>query len=967
CLIDPECKLGYEAYKLALYAFLDNGATLPDAFSDLISGQPRQQGPGKAGSRKIDHSQIISICALATKELGIPPENCLRCGLPSHQASSCRNSHIFKQNQRCGRCGRLREGDNHRCAHKSFKCGRCKRTGHLSGVCRKVITGDSNASTANVSSTDPDAPEALKIIHNNVACASSQAALYEAIGSLPADPVVHLQVGHTAPKTYCPIKGLVDSGANASLLSTATVNFLLANYLLKPSDVKALPQPVSVTFGNDQALPADSVAKVPCYLGSTGTVAISFLVVDGCRPHCLVGRNMFPLLGIRLVSDKGVSIDCNTATTNVTSSTTTTTTPQTLCARSEAALTPLVEVFTDDIDSGRRRLRARLPAVEDAAIHPYRAPARKRSIVDQSIIHHRLLRMAEEGKVKQSAPENCVCIFQPVLVDKLDSGDGTGPKRVYPSEDLHRRYRITTDIRPLNHLSLRTDSQGRFVYYPQSADDILLGCPTKADAVDALSIVTKVLNAHCFTTNPLKTTGPTSVTPFCGLIIESGGRYRPHPSKRVFTDASYGLAWKEFVDGTFKPKRKRGAKKAILPLNSKVSSRLSWLKSWSGTFNYFLGHLGKQELDALHALGDVSKQLQEPNIADDEIEAQTPVVQAAFKVLFDYYLSGIPAMLAARDDAAIGTIILSDANCHGWSAVILRVTLDNSYSNIDTDTEETTFRCQIPDLQQFFPGTTGSLKALPLRLLGGKWPPRTASSRSSTWKERAAILLAVDECIGLLEGRVVVIVDNQNVQKEWRSFANDFTGPFLHRWQQFLQVVHDVRWSPRDTSPVWPDALARAISDNGEEREDSDIIDHSDTVVRCQAATADDDAPEDAVSDVSNVTDGLDPDAALRHVIPVQLLRRSFDAWRGRTTFQEIATIPVNPVAARAWLKDAQANDSTCRRLAQLPHSQFTTDGNGILRYGHRYVMPQKFACSIIEDVHIFLGHSPIKQTHDNI
>ncbi|KAF4647838.1 hypothetical protein FOL46_003705, partial [Perkinsus olseni] len=276
------------------------------------------------------------------------------------------------------------------------------------------------------------------------------------IGSLPADPVVHLHVGLDAPTTYCPIKGLVDSGANASLLNAATVHFLLANDLIKPSDVKALSQPVSVTFGNDQALSADSVAKVPCHLGSAGNVTISFLVVDGCRPHCLVGRNMFSVLGIRLVSDKGVNIDCNTATTVSTSPPTP---PTTLCARSEAALTPLVEVIPDDIDPKRKRLRARLPAVEDAAIHPYRAPPRKRSIVDQSIIHQRLLRMAEAGKVKQSSPEDCVCIFQPVLVDKFDHSDGTAPPRVYPSEDLHQRFRITTDIRPLNHLSLRTDGE----------------------------------------------------------------------------------------------------------------------------------------------------------------------------------------------------------------------------------------------------------------------------------------------------------------------------------------------------------------------------------------------------------------------------------------------------------------------------------------------------------------------------
>ncbi|EER02071.1 hypothetical protein Pmar_PMAR009305, partial [Perkinsus marinus ATCC 50983] len=101
CLIDPQCQLGYEAYKLALFAFLDNGTPLPDDLTAMTPGQSRSQGSGKGGLKKVDHSQIISICALATKELGIPPDNCLRCGLPSHQANSCRHTQIFKQKERC--------------------------------------------------------------------------------------------------------------------------------------------------------------------------------------------------------------------------------------------------------------------------------------------------------------------------------------------------------------------------------------------------------------------------------------------------------------------------------------------------------------------------------------------------------------------------------------------------------------------------------------------------------------------------------------------------------------------------------------------------------------------------------------------------------------------------------------------------------------------------------------------------
>ncbi|KAF4711642.1 hypothetical protein FOZ62_013796, partial [Perkinsus olseni] len=163
-----------------------------------------------------------------------------------------------------------------------------------------------------------------------------------------------------------------------------------------------------------------------------------------------------------------------------------------------------------------------------------------------------------------------------------------------------------------------------------------------------------------------------------------------------------------------------------------------------------------------------------------------------------------------------------------------------------------------------------------------------------------------------------------------------------------------------DTSPVWPDALARAISVYGEEREDCDVPDNSGDKVVCHAADAADDT-----SSTSDAEHSLDD--ALKHIVPVQLLRRSFDAWHGRTTFQEVVTIPVDPATARSWLENAQSNDPTCQRLASLPHSQFTTDENGLLRYGLRYVLPQRFAYSIIEEVHISLGHCPIKQTHDSV
>ena len=98
---------------------------------------------------------------------------------------------------------------------------------------------------------------------------------------------------------------------------------------------------------------------------------------------------------------------------------------------------------------------ARLPLLENAHVLPYKEKDRGFSTVDNKIIYSRLIKMAEENKVKQVDPKDCHVILAPVLVDKTEEGP-----RKFPDPNLHSRYRITVDCRPINEMQLVISETG---------------------------------------------------------------------------------------------------------------------------------------------------------------------------------------------------------------------------------------------------------------------------------------------------------------------------------------------------------------------------------------------------------------------------------------------------------------------------------------------------------------------------
>ncbi|KAF4707496.1 hypothetical protein FOZ62_011288, partial [Perkinsus olseni] len=368
------------------------------------------------------------------------------CGQTGHLAANCRadSNTIVRLDERCRRCGCLKTA-HHRCNPKKFVCARCKRRHHLAGICLKTFGPVSAANTS-----VPQPADGLSVVRTaaanvssvQVGCSSSVASL---LHDVPEDPTIDLRFGKDPHLEYCEVPGLIDTGANVSLLDRRVFNFLYDNHLVTNNDVHSLPTPARVTFGNHTTVDSAQVLKVNCCAGCTTAlkqpvITLTFLLVPDCNPRVIIGRNMFSSLGIQLRSDqipipphlgcRDVSVqttvtsaDCPSGTDGIRQ--TFGTSPVLVDSRCSRAVTSAATPLIDSIvDNGQRRLCAHLPAIENASIYPYRASKRRRPPTDDAIIHGKLLQMCQAGKVLRAQDKDVTVVCQPVLIDKCDRADG---------------------------------------------------------------------------------------------------------------------------------------------------------------------------------------------------------------------------------------------------------------------------------------------------------------------------------------------------------------------------------------------------------------------------------------------------------------------------------------------------------------------------------------------------------------
>ncbi|KAF4742482.1 hypothetical protein FOZ63_021335, partial [Perkinsus olseni] len=120
-------------------------------------------------------------------------------------------------------------------------------------------------------------------------------------------------------------------------------------------------------------------------------------------------------------------------------------------------------------------------------------------------------------------------------------------------------------------------------------DDILVSSYTVVDGEKALKVLSDVLVDHGFIINQQKSQPPARSTTFCGLLLH-GRTYRPLPAKREITEATFNTAFNDFLNGKA-PSKRRGRRRLKQTTEALRQNRLSWLRSWTGVFNFLSGHL----------------------------------------------------------------------------------------------------------------------------------------------------------------------------------------------------------------------------------------------------------------------------------------------------------------------------------------------------------------------------------------
>ncbi|KAF4649152.1 hypothetical protein FOL47_002375, partial [Perkinsus chesapeaki] len=725
-----------------------------------VNGPSRHKNQASKSAKDPD---VVAICLSAATDLGLSKDACLRCGASGHVAASCQAPYdsIVRRSERCRRCGCLKRQD-HRCKSKRFSCARCGRSNHLAGICFK--------SNPLPSSSSPAAPptENLTVVKTaavhvralQVDCSSTVASLLEGV---PDDPTTKLRFGVDPTIEYCEVAGLLDSGANLSLMDRRVFEFLNEHNLISIGGLQQLSSPAHVTFGNHSTVDVAHVLTTKCCIAcdDSPTVNLTFLLVPQCNPSLIIGRNMFSRLGVQLRSSKlsiGNALSQHAVSTHTSAAANPLITEygNATCSRAlTSATTPFIERITED---GQSRLLAHLPAVENASVYPYRAAKRRRPPTDDAIIHSKLLEMSTLGKVAKAQDKEVTVVCQPVLIDKWDKADGTSTARVFPIPKAElKRYRLTVDCRPLNNLKLLVDADGKFLFMPINAtgqdhtckgneehvykqyqrgatvllrdipgahlgcwskidledaygtlrvpsalsrlfgtvstgpngqqyvwtlktlaqgwrwapllfqlamttiidedvnpalakaglkasvihvqDDVLISSSDVDTGIKAFLIVINILEQRGgFTVNREKSQRPAETTSFCGLQL-CRNTYRPTPSRREFTDATYTWALQDFINCN-PVKSKRGKKKSPTTGDLVRDRRLQWLRSWCGVFNYLNGHLSPEAQQSLNELYAVSKVYQDSNSTAENLDNTVKAVSSAFRVLSDFYLSG---------------------------------------------------------------------------------------------------------------------------------------------------------------------------------------------------------------------------------------------------------------------------------------------------------------------------------------
>ena len=316
------------------------------------------------------------------------------------------------------------------------------------------------------------------------------------------------------------------------------------------------------------------------------------------------------------------------------------------------------------------------------------------------------------------------------------------------------------------------------VYIDFFQDDILL-CVGPDDR-DVLSRATEqlveLLGHYSFSIQPNKVITAADAVEFCGYKLTKSGCV-PSPKRSKFT-----LDLKE-----------------QLRVQCNDDNLLPWLRKIAGIFQYSYGFLRAAQLRQLSALYE-SISLAQQGKPPPALECW----ETAAEPLLDSAVNGLPALtLGAFSSDAICSIILVDANQDSFCAILLKAFMSSKSSEFESD---------FSDLRKLI-GLSNNCGIVCCRIIGHPFD-KVARKRSSTYRERVAVLLSVEELRPLLEGECHIICDNANCRKMWHDLED--LGSLTKLLDTYWQFDPTIWWLARDDWPAIADSFARIVQEPSE-------------------------------------------------------------------------------------------------------------------------------------------------------
>jgi hypothetical protein len=235
-------------------------------------------------------------------------------------------------------------------------------------------------------------------------------------------------------------EALLDYGACANFVDMGIVTDLIKQRKIKREDLVQI-KPITVIYGNGEKTSCDCYFVTTCGLDfqggriDAGQKPLKFLVSAKSDPPVILGRTGLKNLGFELVNPS--------------------------LSKSLRIPDPDFVLIEKSPNEKGSRLTARIHYLESAAVSPFHESKRRRSLTDQRLIYHVLLGLERRGQIERVDIQSCTCILEVVLVDKFPA-----KPRSFPCEDLHKRYRLTLDCRPLNKMRLIKMGDG-YQFVPQ--------------------------------------------------------------------------------------------------------------------------------------------------------------------------------------------------------------------------------------------------------------------------------------------------------------------------------------------------------------------------------------------------------------------------------------------------------------------------------------------------------------------